>query len=117
MFPPDTRVPVAAVSRYWGQLRGVPAGQVRAELGMLADRELLVLDRDEVAFHDLQHSYLLLQADDLALLHDGLLAGYRALLARLGPGGGGCRPGSRTSGIICCITCSAPGTGPGPPAR
>ena len=86
VFPPDTRVPVAAVSRYWGRLRGVPPGQVRAELQMLADRELLVLDRDEIAFHDLQHSYLLLQADDLALLHDGLLAGYRALLAPAGTG-------------------------------
>ena len=86
VFPPDTRVPVAAVSRYWGQLRGVSPGQVRAELRMLADRELLVLDRDEIAFHDLQHSYLLLQADDLALLHDGLLAGYRALLAPAGAG-------------------------------
>ena len=86
VFPPDTRVPVAAVSRYWGQLRGVPPGQVRAELKLLADRELLVLDRDEIAFHDLQHSYLLLQADNLALLHDGLLAGYRALLAPPGTG-------------------------------
>jgi hypothetical protein len=86
VYPPDTRVPVAAVSRYWGQLRGVPPGQVRAELQMLADRELLVFDRDEIAFHDLQHSYLLLQADDLALLHDGLLAGYRALLAAPGAG-------------------------------
>ena len=86
VYPPDTRVPVAAVSRYWGRLRGVPPGQVRAELQMLADRELLTLDRDEIAFHDLQHSYLLLQADDLALLHDGLLAGYRALLAPAGTG-------------------------------
>ena len=86
VYPPDTRVPVAAVSRYWGRLRGVSPGQVRAELRMLADRELLILDRDEIAFHDLQHSYLLLQADDLALLHDGLLAGYRALLAPAGAG-------------------------------
>ena len=86
VYPPDTRVPVAAVSRYWGRLRGVPPGQVRAELQMLADRELLILDRDEIAFHDLQHSYLLLQADDLALLHAGLLAGYRALLAPAGTG-------------------------------
>ena len=53
---------------------------------MLADRELLILDRDEIAFHDLQHSYLLLQADNLALLHDGLLAGYRALLPPAGTG-------------------------------
>ena len=58
--------------------------QVRADLQTLADRELLILDRDEIAFHDLQHSYLLLQADDLALLHDDLLAGYQALLAPAG---------------------------------
>ena len=86
VYPPDTRVPVAAVSRYWGHLRGASPGQIRAELQMLADRELLVLDRDEIAFHDLQHSYLLLQADNLAPLHDGLLAGYRALLAPDGTG-------------------------------
>ena len=86
VYPPDTRVPVAAVSRYWGRLRGTSPGQVRAELRMLADRELLTLDRDEIALHDLQHSYLLLQADDLALLHDGLLAGYRALLPLAGTG-------------------------------
>ena len=86
VYPPDTRVPVAAVSRYWGRLRGASPGQVRAELRILADRELLTLDRDEIAFHDLQHSYLLLQADNLALLHDGLLAGYRAMLAPAGTG-------------------------------
>jgi hypothetical protein len=117
VFPPDTGLPVAVVCRYWGRLRGVSLGQVRAELQMLADRELLVLDRDEVAFHDLQHSYLLLQADDLALLHDGLLAGYRALLPQAGAGWRRLPAGSRTSGIIWCIACSAPGTGPGPPAR
>ena len=86
VYPPDTRVPVAAVSRYWGRLRGVSPGQVRAELQMLADRELLVLDRGEIAFHDLQHSYLLLQADNLALLHADLLAGYQALLPPAGTG-------------------------------
>ena len=81
VYPPDTRVPVAAVSRYWDRLRRASPGQVRAELQMLADRELLTLDQDEIAFHDLQHSYLLLQADNLALLHAGLIAGYRTLLA------------------------------------
>ena len=85
-YPPDTRIPVAAVSRYWGRLRGASLGQVRAELRMLADRELLTLDRDEIALHDLQHSYLLLQADNLALLHADLLAGDRALLPPPGTG-------------------------------
>ena len=86
VYPPDIRVPVAAVARYWGQLRGSSSGQVRTDLQTLADRELLILDGDEIAFHDLQHSYLLLQADDLALLHADLLAGYQALLPAAGTG-------------------------------
>ena len=90
---------------------------MHTDLRALADRELLILDRDEIAFHDLQHSYLLLQADNLALLHADLLAGYQALLPRPAPDGGGCRPASRTSGIICCTTCTVPGIAPGPPAR
>ena len=86
VYPPDTRVPVAEVSLYWGQLRGSSPGQVRAALRTLADRELLIFDRDEIAFHDLQHSYLLLQADNLALLHADVLAGYQALLPRASTG-------------------------------
>ena len=86
VYPPDTRIPVAAVARYWGQLRGSSPGQVHTDLRTLADRELLILDRDEIAFHDLQHSYLLLQADNLALLHADLLAGYQALLPAGGTG-------------------------------
>jgi WD40 repeat protein len=76
VYPPDTRIPVNAVSPYWRHLRGSWPSQVRADLRTLADRELLILDRDEIAFHDLQHSYLLLQVDNLALLHADLLAGY-----------------------------------------
>ena len=86
VYPPDIRIPVAAVARYWGQLRGSSPDQIRSDLRTLADRELLILDRDEIAFHDLQHSYLLLQADNLALLHADLLAAYQALLP---PGGTG----------------------------
>jgi WD40 repeat protein len=86
VYPPDTRIPVAAVSRYWGRLRRSSPGQVHTELRMLADRELLTLDRDEIAFHDLHHSYLLLQAENLALLHADLLAGYQALLPAAGTG-------------------------------
>ena len=80
VYPPDIRIPVAAVARYWGQLRGRSPGQVHTDLRALADRGLLIVDRDEIAFHDLQHSYLLLQVDHLALLHADVLAGYRGLL-------------------------------------
>ena len=86
VYPPDIRIPVAAVARYWAQLRGSSPGQVQTDLRALADRELLILDRDEIAFHDLQQSYLLLQADNLTLLHADLLAGYRGLLAAAGTG-------------------------------
>ncbi len=86
VYPPDIRIPVAAVARYWDRLRGSSPGQVHTDLQTLADRELLILDRDEIAFHDLQHSYLLLQADNLALLHADLLAAYQVLLP---PGGTG----------------------------
>ena len=86
VYPPDTRVPVAAVSRYWGRLRGSSPGQARTDLRALADRELLIMDQGEIAFHDLQHSYLLLQAGTLALLHADLLAAYRALLSPAGAG-------------------------------
>jgi hypothetical protein len=46
----------------------------------LAERELLVLHGDAIGFHDLQHEFLLLGADDTRLAHDELLAAYRALL-------------------------------------
>ena len=86
VYPPDIRIPAAAVARYWGQLRGRSPGQVYSDLRALSDRELLIVDRDEIAFHDLQHSYLLLQADNLALLHADLLASYRGLLPAAGTG-------------------------------
>ena len=80
VYPADTRVPVAAVTRYWQQLRDVPAHRTGADLQALADRKLLGLDAGEVAFHDLQYDYLLLQVDDLPLRHADLLAAYRRLL-------------------------------------
>ena len=67
VYPAHTRVPVAAVTRYWQQLRGVPAHRTGADLQALADRGLLGLDAGEVAFHDLQYDYLLLQV--LSLIH------------------------------------------------
>jgi hypothetical protein len=80
VYPPDIRIPVAAVVRYWGHVRGSSSDQAHTDLRMLADRQLLILDQGEIAFHDLQHSYLLLQADNLVLLHADLLAAYETLL-------------------------------------
>jgi WD40 repeat protein len=82
VYPPDTQIPVAAVTRYWRQLRGCSPVQARADLRTLAGRKLLILNpgHDQFTFHDLQHAFLLLQVDNLALLHADLLAAYQALL-------------------------------------
>jgi hypothetical protein len=46
----------------------------------LAGRDLLVVDGEAVRFHDLQRDFLLLETEDIAVLHADLLAAYRALL-------------------------------------
>ena len=83
VYPADTTVPVAAVVRYWGQLRGRTPDGTRKDLRRLHDRGLLILDGEQISFHDLQHDYLLLRAEDLTGLHERLLDAYRAVL----PGG------------------------------
>jgi NB-ARC domain/WD domain, G-beta repeat len=80
VYPPDTRVSVGAVVRYWHQLRGVTSEESARDLQTLADAELLQLDRGSVSFHDLQHDYVALHAEDLPLLHADLLAAYRLIL-------------------------------------
>jgi WD40 repeat protein len=80
VYPSDTAVAVPAVSRFWMRQRGITAEAARADLAVLAEAELLRLVDDQVTFHDLQHDYLVLQAEDLAVLHADLLAAYRQLL-------------------------------------
>ncbi|MCA1674232.1 MAG: TIR domain-containing protein, partial [Actinobacteria bacterium] len=82
VFPPDTQIPVAAITRYWAHTRGRTAEGVRRDLRDLAAANVLSLDEraDDgavVGLHDLQHDYLLLHAPKLAELHAGLLAAYR----------------------------------------
>ena len=73
-------MPTLAVARYWGFMSGMSLEEVRQELVGLAERELLTLQNDAVAFHDLQRNFLLLQADDVQSLHRELLAAYRRML-------------------------------------
>lgn len=80
VFPSDTQIPLPAIARYWHRLRGLSLRQTRARLGEFAARQLLTLNADQIGFHDLQHEYLLLQVDDLELLHTDLLAAYCDLL-------------------------------------
>ena len=80
VYPHDTRIPVRAVARYWAHLFNQPQRWTRERLQALADRELLSFDANEISFHDLQRDFLLLQAEDLSVLHTELLAAYRTLL-------------------------------------
>jgi WD40 repeat protein len=86
VFPRDTRTPVTSVARYWRQTQGIGSEDTAANLRELAGRHLLELDEGAIAFHDLQHDYLLLYADDLPLRHAELLAAYRQLLPTPGDG-------------------------------
>jgi hypothetical protein len=80
VYPPDTRVPVTAVARYWHQLHGATSEESTRDLQTLADAELLQLDHSSASFHDLQHDYMALHAEDLPLLHADLLAAYQRVL-------------------------------------
>jgi len=81
VYPQDERVPVAAIARLWGQVNAAATlEQAGVMLQRLAARELLVLDENAISFHDLQHEFLLLRAADMRLVHEDVLAAYRALL-------------------------------------
>ncbi len=82
VYPEDTLVPTAAVTRLWSHLFELSPEQTRARLQSLAARGLLTLERGGYRFHDLQREFLLLHTGDvcLLLLHADLLAAYRALL-------------------------------------
>jgi WD40 repeat protein len=80
VYPGDTAIPVRAVSRLWSHLFGTPADQTLARLQTFADRSLLTAEHGNIAFHDLQREFLLLQTGELSLAHADLLAAYHALL-------------------------------------
>ena len=81
VFPPDTSVPVGAVARHWTHLFDLTLEQTRDILGALAEDKLLSLKDEMATFHDLQHAFLVLQAEDLSADHRLLIAAYRALLS------------------------------------
>jgi WD40 repeat protein len=73
VFPPDSRIPVAAITRYWHRT----PEETAADLRDLAAAKVLQIQNDEVELHDLQRDYLLLHGGNPALLHADLLAAYR----------------------------------------
>ena len=87
VYPEDTVIPLAAITRLWSHLFGASPKKTRARLEGLAARNLLTVarnlltvEREGVSFHDLQREFLLLYSEDLSLLHADLLAAYRELL-------------------------------------
>lgn len=83
VFPPDTLIPVAAITRCWARTRSRTAEQTAGDLEALAAAKVLHMDEGVVGFHDLQHEYLLLHVRaPLALLHADLLEAYRAAIWR-----------------------------------
>lgn len=79
VYPEDTRVPVAAVTRLWAATHATTPEEVHELLVRLAARALLTFDRDAIAFHDLQRQFLLLHVTDMCLMHEELLRAYRRL--------------------------------------
>jgi hypothetical protein len=80
VYPQDTIIPIPAVARLWSHLYDADQTQVEARLGRLASRKLLSLQPGAITFHDLQREFLLLQAENLSLLHADLLGAYHTLL-------------------------------------
>ena len=80
VFPPDTRIPVVAIARYWAHTRGHTAADTGVEVERLAAAGLLQYQDGHIGFHDLQYDYLLLHAPATRELHTALVAAYRGLL-------------------------------------
>jgi WD40 repeat protein len=80
VYPPDTRIPLAALGRYWAHLHGASASETRDRIDALAARELLTSDDHSILLHDLQRDFLVLYADHPTLVHADLLAAYRRLV-------------------------------------
>lgn len=79
VFPEDVRVPESVVLKLWLTTVGLDAPASKALLASFERKALLERSGAdtgrEIAFHDLQHDFLRILADDLPALHSQLLAG------------------------------------------
>ena len=87
VFPPDTRIPVAAIARYWAHTRGRTPADTAVDVERLAAAGVLQHQDGHIGFHDLQYDYLLLHAPAPGGLHTALLDAYRGLLPTTGRAG------------------------------
>jgi WD40 repeat protein len=80
VYPADTPIPIPSIARLWHHIAGRSAEDTREALRTLAGRDLLLVSDEAISFHDLQRDFLLLETEDIAVLHADLLDAYRALL-------------------------------------
>lgn len=78
VFPEEEEIPEATICRLWARTGNLADYESRRLLQDFARKGLLYLDRVAavVSFHDLQHDFLRLVADDVKGLHDRLVAAY-----------------------------------------
>jgi WD40 repeat protein len=80
VFPPDSRIPIEAISRYWKHTRQRSTDETLVDLDKLTRAGVLRQSDGHIEFHDLQYDYVLLHAPALSDLHAALLNAYRDLL-------------------------------------
>lgn len=78
VFPEDIHIPASVIARLWARSSGMSSDRSLELLTALDQKALLYLDEDEggVSFHDLQHDYLRLSADELESVHAALIDAY-----------------------------------------
>ena len=81
VFPEDEVIPQETVSHLWARTAGLAEFETRKSLSELARKGLLYLDGtgtngSVVNFHDLQHDFLRVMADDVKGLHNMLVDAY-----------------------------------------
>lgn len=80
-FPEDTTIPVTTICGLWEHTGRLTTNQSRSLLARLHSKALVLRAEtqgdDRIGFHDLQHDFLRLEADNLLDLHTKLIAAYR----------------------------------------
>ncbi|MDG4604428.1 MAG: NB-ARC domain-containing protein [Defluviicoccus sp.] len=81
VFPEDTAIPATTVCGFWEHTGGLTTHKSQSLLARMHSKALVIRHQtqegDRVGFHDLQHDFLRLDADNPLELHAKLIAAYR----------------------------------------
>ena len=117
VYPPDIRIPVAAVARYWGSCAAAHPARCTPTCGRSPTASCSSWTGTRSPSTTCSTATCCCRRTTWRCCMPTCWPATGACLPPPGPAGGGCRPASPTSGIICCTTCTAPEIAPGPPAR